>query len=106
MSSSTNLVVNDGWEHLEGLVEVRARTAGRHCWLARVWRVVFGIGVFSRDSYIDYHAVLEVLEPRDEGGTMAVLEDYPPALIQAIEVLDSGDYRISRVVRVDVDSHR
>jgi hypothetical protein len=47
MSSSTNLVVNDGWEHLEGLVEVRARTTGRHCWLTRVWGVVFGIGIFS-----------------------------------------------------------
>jgi hypothetical protein len=49
--------------------------------------------------------MLEVLEPRNERGAMAVLEYDSSALVQAIEVLDSSNNGISCIVRVDVDSH-
>jgi hypothetical protein len=49
--------------------------------------------------------MVEVLIPSNQDVAMAILEDDAPALIQPVEVLDSCDDRIGRIVREDVHPH-
>jgi len=61
------------------------------------------------DSDVHRHALAEVLVPRNHGIVLFVFEADPlgdgRARVQAVEILDSGDYRVGRIMRVDLDSH-
>jgi hypothetical protein len=57
--------------------------------------------VFS-DTDVYYHAMLEVLVACDQGATVLVLETDTVAVVETIEVLDSGDDGVCRIVRIYV----
>lgn len=56
-------------------------------------------------TYLYHHVVMEVVIACDQDVLCFILEDEPRALVQTIEVLDSGNDGIGSVVRRDHDSH-
>lgn len=95
---------------MEGCIELcSAMGVGRCGHVARnLFMMLPCLGVVRNDSHVDNHVIAKVLIPCDKSVASIVFKADPlgGAFVKTIEVLDSGDNGIRRIMRKDLYSHR